>query len=72
VGADLAQWQIARPDAVPRGHYRTAPAGIAIGLTGAASVGVGLWWWLHRHDERSAPVVSLGASHAVLGWAGRF
>jgi hypothetical protein len=55
-----------------RYYYRTAPAGIVIGLTGAASIGVGLWWWLRRHDERSAPAVSLGASHAVLGWSGQF
>ncbi len=55
-----------------RYYYRTAPAGIAVGLTGAASIGVGLWWWLRRHDERSEPTVSLGASHAVLGWSGRF
>jgi hypothetical protein len=60
------------PNPGQRYYYRTAPAGIAIGLTGAASAGVGLWWWLRRHDERSAPVVSLGASHAVLGWSGRF
>jgi hypothetical protein len=55
-----------------RYYYRTAPAGIVVGLTGAASIGVGLWWWLRRHDERSAPVVSLGASHAMLGWSGQF
>lgn len=53
-------------------YYRTAPAGIVVGLAGAASIGVGLWWWLRRHDERSAPAVSLGASHAVLGWFGQF
>lgn len=60
------------PDPKRRYYTSTAPAGIAVGLTGAASIGVGLWWWLRRHDERSAPVVSLGASHAVLGWSGRF
>jgi hypothetical protein len=60
------------PDPKQRYYYRTAPAGIAVGLTGAASIGVGLWWWLRGHGERSAPAVSLGASHAVLGWSGRF
>jgi hypothetical protein len=62
------------PPSDPRQHYyyRTAPAGIVVGLAGAASIGVGLWWWLRRHDERSAPAVSLGASHAVLGWSGQF
>jgi hypothetical protein len=60
------------PDPRQRYYYRTAPAGIAVGLTGAASIGVGLWWWLHRRAERSAPAVSLGASHAVLGWSGQF
>jgi len=62
------------PDPRQRYYYRTAPAGIVVGLTGAASigVGVGLWWWLRRQDERSVPTVSLGASHAVLGWSGRF
>lgn len=59
-------------DPTQRYYYRTAPAGIIVGLAGAASIGVGLWWWLRRHDERSAPAVSLGASHAVLGWSGRF
>jgi hypothetical protein len=61
-----------RPDPGQRYYYRTAPAGIAVALTGAASIGVGLWWWLRRHDERSAPALSLGASHAVLGWSGQF
>lgn len=60
------------PDPRQRYYYRTTPAGIAVGLTSAASIGVGLWWWLRRHDERSAPAVSIGASHAVLGWSGRF
>lgn len=60
------------PDPKQRYYYRTEPAGIAVGLTGAASIGVGLWWWLRRHDEQSAPAVSLGVSHAVLGWSGQF
>lgn len=60
------------PDPRQRYYYRTAPAGIAVGLSGAASIGVGLWWWLHGHAERSAPAVSFSAAHAVLGWSGRF
>lgn len=60
------------PDPKQRYYYRTAPAGIAVGLASAASIGVGLWWWLRRQDERSAPVVSVSASHAVLGWSGQF
>jgi hypothetical protein len=60
------------PDPKQRYYYRTAPAGIAVGLTGAASIGIGLWWWLRRHDDRSAPAVSIGTAHAVLGWSGRF
>lgn len=60
------------PQPTRRYYYRTAPAGIAVGLTGAASIGLGLWWWLRRHDERSAPAVSIGASQAVLGWSGQF
>ena len=60
------------PDPAHRYYYRTAPAGFAVGLAGVASIGVGLWWWLGRHDERSAPAVSLDRSRAVLGWSGRF
>jgi hypothetical protein len=60
------------PDPKQRYYYRTAPAGIAVGLTGAASIGIGLWWWLRRHDDRSAPAVSISTAHAVLGWSGRF
>ncbi|HEX3474624.1 MAG TPA: hypothetical protein VHT91_06255 [Kofleriaceae bacterium] len=61
------------PDPKQRYYYRTAPAGIAVGLTGAASIGLGLWWWwLRGHAERSAPAVSLGASHAAIGWSGQF
>jgi hypothetical protein len=60
------------PDPTRRYYYRTAPAGFAVGLAGAASIGVGLWWWLGRRDERSAPVVALDRARAVVGWSGRF
>jgi hypothetical protein len=63
------------PDPRQRYYYRTAPAGIAVGLAGAASFGVGLWWW-HQRRASSAPAVvptvSLGSSHALVGWTGRF
>ena len=60
------------PDPGRRYYRDAAPLGVALGLAGAASIGVGLWWWHHRRGESAAPAVSLGPSHAWLGWAGRF
>ena len=54
-------------------YYRdSATLGVALGLAGVASIGAGLWWWRHHGDASSVPIVSLGASHALISWAGRF
>jgi hypothetical protein len=52
-------------------YWDTAPAGIALGAAGIVSVGVGLWWSL-RTRSSSAPLVSLGSSHATIGWTTGF
>jgi len=60
------------PDPGMRYYRDSAPLGVAVGLAGVASIGVGLWWWRHGRRESSTPAVSFGASHAVIGWAGSF
>lgn len=60
------------PDPNKRYYYRTTPPGIGIGLAGLASIGIGLWWWRHERRASSAPTVSFGSSHAVVGWTGSF
>lgn len=68
-------------------YYRdTARTGLAVGAAGLAMTGVGLWL-LHREGDEagalvaseparrhlvSTPIVSAGAGHALLGWAGSF
>jgi len=49
-------------------YYRdTAPFGVAAGIAGVASVGVGLW--LVRTGHRgSSPSTSIGSSHLLVGW----
>lgn len=52
--------------------YRGATAiGFAIGGTGAAAFGVGLWLWM-RGSRESTPVAAVSPSGAYLGWQGRF
>lgn len=52
--------------------YRdTARGGIITGAAGLASIGFGLWWW-RRSRSTAAPVISLGPSHAAIGWVGHF
>jgi hypothetical protein len=51
--------------------YRSPDAaGIALGVTGLAAVGIGAYL-LHR-DARSSPVVSLGHAGGLVGWSARF
>jgi hypothetical protein len=69
-----------------RPTYRgTGPLGVALGASGLALTGVGLWLW-HREREEpdaagqgarqisatSAPVVSVDGTQATVGWAGSF
>ncbi len=52
--------------------YRGAtPAGFVLAGVGAASIGVGIWWWM-RGSRESAPVASIGPGGGYLGWQGRF
>jgi hypothetical protein len=52
--------------------YRdTAPGGISTSAVGLASIGFGLWWW-QRSKSAAVPVMSLGPSHAAIGWVSRF
>jgi len=54
-------------------YYRdTAPSGIAIGALGLASVGIGVWSWMHNAGVSSIPMLSASSSHATMGWAGSF
>lgn len=58
------------PDAL---HYRdSAPPGIAVGMLGLASIGVGVWCWTRDAHASSAPIMSLSSSRAVVGWRGEF
>jgi hypothetical protein len=47
----------------------TAAYGVGLGIVGVAAVGVGFWF---GKRSGAGPLVSVGASHALLGWAGRF
>lgn len=54
-------------------YYRdTAPAGVAVGALGLASVGVGVWSWMHNAGVSSIPTLSASSSHTTMGWAGSF
>lgn len=59
-------------DTCPPQYRDTAPAGIAVGAIGLAAVGVGIWLWARSDGAASTPVVSVGPSHAFVGWTGRF
>jgi hypothetical protein len=49
-------------------YYRdTAPFGVAAGVAGAASIGVGLWL-ARRRPRSSLPTVSVAPSHVLIGW----
>lgn len=48
-------------------YWDTAPHGIAVGAIGLASIGFGIWW-SYRMRSSSAPVVSVGSSHATVAW----
>jgi hypothetical protein len=55
------------------GDRNTAPYGLALGVAGVAAVGVGVGIWLRGTTAPPAgPLVSVGASHAMVGWAGTF
>jgi hypothetical protein len=51
-------------------YWNTAPWGVAAGITGAASIGFGLWWWTRHHSP--APNLSAGRSHVSLGLSGTY
>jgi hypothetical protein len=47
----------------------TAVYGVGLGLAGVAAVGVGFWF---ARSSGAGPLVSVGASHAMIGWTGTF
>jgi hypothetical protein len=51
---------------VPQYYQDTAPAGIAVGAIGIASIGFGIWWSL-RTSSSVMPTLSVGPSHATVG-----
>jgi hypothetical protein len=52
--------------------YRGAtPTGFVLAGTGAAAIGVGIWWW-GRGSRESAPIAAIGHEARYLGWQGRF
>jgi hypothetical protein len=55
-----------------RYYWDTAPPGIALGALGLASIGVGAWCWTRPAHTLSMPLVSVSASHAMIGWSGGF
>jgi hypothetical protein len=50
---------------------RAAP-GVALGAAGVAALGVGICWTLRSSSRPSAPIVSIGPSHALIGWSRNF
>jgi hypothetical protein len=56
--------------AIDRGlGEHTAAYGVGLGIAGATAVGMA--FWLGRSSD-VGPLVSVGASHAMIAWAGRF
>jgi hypothetical protein len=56
--------------AINRGLGRhTAVYGVGLGIVGVAAVGVGFWF---GRSSGVGPLVSVGASHAMIGWTGTF
>ncbi len=58
-------------DGGPR-YNDTAPAGVALGVSGVVLAGVGTWLWLRAGNRDSAPIASVGTSQGFVGWAGSF
>ncbi len=57
---------------VTKYYLKTAPLGVALGVAGLASVGVGVWRWRHGLRSSSAPIVSMTSSRTMFGWTGQF
>jgi hypothetical protein len=54
-------------------YYRdTAPAGVALAVSGAVVIGVGVYLLARPPGRSSAPVVGLVPGGSVIGWTGRF
>ncbi len=53
-------------------YLDTAPAGIAVGLAGLATIGVGVYLWHHASRPSTAPSAALVHGGAVIGWTGTF
>lgn len=53
-------------------YWDTAPIGVALGVAGLASVGVGVWRWQRNTPASSTPTLSVSSSRTVVGWLGQF
>jgi hypothetical protein len=53
-------------------YLDTAPAGVALAVSGAAVIGVGVYLLVRKPGRSSAPVVGLVPGGSVIGWTGRF
>ena len=53
-------------------YWDTAPAGVALGALGLASIGIGAWCWTRGAHTLPAPVVSVSSSRALIGLSGGF
>jgi hypothetical protein len=54
-------------------YYRdSGPPGVALGVLGLASVGVGVWSWTRNAHASSMPTVAVNSSRAMFGWIGEF
>ncbi|CAN5885768.1 hypothetical protein BH11MYX2_BH11MYX2_07350 [soil metagenome] len=67
----VAADQDAGPDS-PRRIRDTAPLGVTLLATGAASAAVGAYLWFHHRAAASSPVAAIGHDGGFIGWAGRF
>lgn len=53
-------------------YWDSAPPGVALGVAGLASIGVGVWCWARKSHALSLPTVSVSSSGSVFGWIGQF
>lgn len=70
-GVMLALDQDKGPDE-PEFIRDTAPAGVAMGITGVLAVGGGVLWYRMTGSRESRPIAAVQGDGAYLGWQGRF
>jgi len=57
---------------VTKYYWDLAPPGVALGVAGLASIGVGVWYRIRGAHASLLPTVSMSSSRTIVGWAGQF